>query len=327
MYNLPKWHKDRFEIMPDSKLLEELTKEMVDSTLEHGKPAHFWMLPSEFTSSEMQKVLHAWCGSVGELLLANAEKITEVSGSESIAKDLYEFVKTIDHLGVTENVTFQDLVNKNWRYMDIGTLMDMLLLTVFIDIRRKSGIKILEVGGGFGRLAEFLFLSSNANIQYVNIDAVPVSLMYSYLYLKKMFPNKKVCIKTNDSLIEDKCDILVLPAWHMNNIANDQFDLTVNIESMQEMNQELVDFYLKYLNQATCRNGLIYLVNSRDYKFKGIWNIPENWKCVLRHRTPRSWSRNHPVEMFIKTSRPMLKDNMIREAFYKRELKNCQNVA
>jgi putative sugar O-methyltransferase len=326
MYTLPHWNHDRFKIEPNKDLLRDLTIEMQNSMAQHGKPSKFWMLPDELVSAEMELVLNAWCGTVGELFLSDEKKIAEISGSKTIVNELERFIKSIDHLGIMENQTIQDLANKNWRYMDLGSLMDMLLLTAFVDLENEKPYKILEIGGGFGRLADFLFLSSKANLKYVNIDAVPVSLMYAYLYLKKNFPNKKVSIKTNNSQPEDHCDILILPAWHIDKTSINQADISINIESMQEMSQELVDFYFSYINENTCKNGLIYLVNSRDYKFQGAWNIPKNWRCILKNRTPRSWTLNHPVEIFINDKATSSRENMIRNAFYQRELQNCKII-
>ena len=188
MYTLPHWNHDRFKIEPNKDLLRDLTIEMQNSMAQHGKPSKFWMLPDELVSAEMELVLNAWCGTVGELFLSDEKKIAEISGSKTIVNELERCIKSIDHLGIMENQTIQDLANKNWRYMDLGSLMDMLLLTAFVDLENEKPYKILEIGGGFGRLADFLFLSSKANLKYVNIDAVPVSLMYAYLYLKKNFP-------------------------------------------------------------------------------------------------------------------------------------------
>ena len=67
---------------------------------------------------------------------------------------------------------------------------------------------------------------------------------------------------------------------------------------MQEMNQFHVDYYLNLFDKVITPNGMIYLSNEKDYVFSGLWNYPSRWKNVLKLRTPRSWTRNSPTEIF-----------------------------
>jgi len=91
------------------------------------------------------------------------------------------------------------------------------------------------------------------------------------------------------------------------------------------MDQHLVDYYIDYIDQITNLGGLIYLVNSRDYKFKGEWRFPSHWCCLLRHNTLRSWTINHPHEIFIKSMKDSdyCRQNYLRNAFFIREIRRC----
>jgi len=166
----------------------------------------------------------------------------------------------------------------------------------------------------------------DSRISYVNVDAVPASLMYSYQYLKHRFPEKKVRILTSESSPDEDFDFLIVPAWQLDKLSFRDFDIGINIESLQEMNQELVDYYLNYFDDVVKDDGLIYLVNSREYRFKGTWNIPGNWQCLLRHRTPRSWTTNHPAEIFRKTKFNQSPQNILRTAFFNQELGYLRRV-
>ena len=322
--HLPAWNSDRFDISADMELLGILTKDLESCQMSHQKPAECWVLPRHLMQGTMGDMMAPWCGQVGQLPLADLDLVARVSGSTELIPKYDEFLRAIDHHGLLQGITMQDLAARQWRVMDLGSLMDFLLVSAFYDFSTATH-RILEVGGGFGRLADFLALATDSKIQYVNIDAVPVSLMYSYQYLKNSFPEKKVRILTSATPHDFDFDFLILPAWQINKLNIGKFDMSINIESMQEMNQELVDFYLRYFENSTCENGLVYLVNAREYKFKGTWNIPENWQCLMRHRTPRSWTANHPAEIYRKNELNHRSQNMLRSAFFEHEV--CNLVA
>lgn len=324
-FKLPQWDLRRLDVVADMALLDSLTKDMESSSKSFHKPASWWMLPQELVKGTIADLMAPWCGDVGQLPLSDLAQIVKISGSADLIAKYEYFLRSIDHQNLLQGITLQELGARNWRFMDLGSLMDLLFISAFYDFS-SARHKILEVGGGFGRLAEFMSLATDAKIQYVNVDAVPVSLMYSYQYLRHHFPEKKVQIFSSDSTPDEDFDFLIFPAWHLDKFSLRNFDLCVNIESMQEMNQELVDFYLKYFDNAIKTEGLIYLVNSREYKFKGDWNIPENWQCMLRHRTPRSWTANHPAEMFRKTEFNQNNQNMLRTAFFNQELSCLESL-
>jgi putative sugar O-methyltransferase len=316
---LPKWGSDRFDVDADMGLLQSLTEDMENHSNSLGVPASWWLLPKERVKGTMADLMEAWCGCVGELPLSDLGEIAKVSGSSSMIASYEAYLRSIDHQRLLHGISLKDLGNANWRVMDLGSLMDYLLVSAFLDVSKES-LRVLEVGGGFGRLAEFLALTGGLHLQYVNIDAVPASLMYSHQYLKHQFPNRKVTMFSPDRGVDSDCDFLVVPAWHLEQLQLSNFDLGINIESMQEMSQELVDNYLGYFEKKVRSDGLIYLVNSKDYKFQGSWNIPDNWQCLFRHRTPRSWSLNHPAEIFRRTTHNQSSQNMLRTANFEQEL-------
>ena len=320
---LPSWTGSRFNVRPNVELLAQLNQELAESPMSFHKPASCWMLPEELSNGSMGDLMAPWCGRVGQIPLANLDEVVNVSGSADLIPNYERFLRSIDHCGLLNGISLRDLGERQWRVMDLGSLMDFLLLSAFSDFSSgQDRFKIIEVGGGFGRLIEFLVLATDAKIKYVNVDAVPVSLMYSYQYLSQAFPEKTVRILAGYASVDDDCDFLVVPAWHLHKLAGSSFDMGVNIESMQEMNQELVDHYLNFFDRSVKGGGLIYLVNAREYKFKGDWNIPENWQCLLRHRTPRSWTANHPTDIFRKASVSQHAQNTLRAAFFGHELQS-----
>lgn len=316
---LPEWDFDRFKAPPDLAMLERLNADMVACPDPVLRPASWWMLPPELMNGTMGALLDPWVGSAGEMLLSDADKI-RASGAAPWVLGLENYLRAIDYLGCLGGVALEDLADAQWRVTDLGSLIDYLLNFAFLD-EQTPRLRVLEIGGGFGRLAEFLALVHAPGIQYVNVDAVPASLMYCHQYLKHRFPDKKVRLFSPEMPADDAFDFLIVPSWHLPALKHAEFDLGVNIESMQEMNQGLVDFYLGLLDKKVRDGGQIYLANSREYKFRGTWSMPDNWKCVFRQRTARAWTEDHPAEIFKKTGMDQRRENALRAAAYAEELR------
>lgn len=195
-------------------------------------------------------------------------------------------------------------------------MWDINLMTSCLEGFDIEAPTIVEIGGGFGRLAEAFFSVYTAPITYVMIDSVPASLMYAYLYLKHALVGKKVGIYYRDGADIRDWDVYIVPSWHFEEINPHTYDLAVNVQSMQEMHQHHVDYYLSLLDRITRPGGLIYLCNRRDHRFKGSWNIPHNWQCLLKCMCPRSWIREFPSEIYSKAQGDFRKFNAIVEAQY-----------
>lgn len=241
--------------------------------------------------STMLQMMDPWIGCNG-MSHITAESLMEYS----------PFLRSIDFLSIVDNYFNTDCSLKNQEnkllITDLGSIIDINLIHLFSN--NLSQIKILEVGGGYGRLAEAAFnIYGNKNVKMVLTDSVPASLLYAYKYLSKHFPNLKIGFYyNNDNFDLEEFDCYIIPSWHFENLNSYTFDICCNIQSMQEMNQYHVDYYLNLFDKIINKTGIIYLSNEHDYVFKGHWNYPARWNKLLKIRTPRSWTRNSPTEIF-----------------------------
>ncbi|MBM6582641.1 putative sugar O-methyltransferase [Microvirga sp. BT689] len=323
-FRLPSWDETRFSVAPNRPLFEELTAAMLahNESIDLGP----WMrLPEEQVSGTMELMLDPWCGVLGQIPLLEPSRIADCSGKPHYLEDYHRYLRSIDHYGLLNDVTFEDLGQRGWRLFDLGSLIDFLLISAFVDFQSKR-TNVLEIGGGFGRLAEFLPLVTNADFRYINIDAAPVSLMYSYEYLRARFPEKRVVMFSPEKKIEDY-DFLIVPTWHADALPKEAVDLVINVESMQEMNQTLVDYYLSYIDERTPVGSHIYLVNSREWLFKGTWNFPPSWEVLYRHRTVRAWTPDQPAELFRKADVVVEAVNRLRKAAFDQEVDAVRQIA
>lgn len=258
--------------------------------------------------STLSQMLDPWVGQVG-MQKVNIEQV----------KAYRVLLEKIDLCELTGDDLFTTAVKQNMLNTDLGSIMDVNLIANLIPFLPGEKYSILEIGGGYGRLAEALTNGVDNSLHYVLVDAVPGSLLYAKHYLEKAFPNKHIGFYLDD-LYDDTYDFYILPPWHLNLISNTAFDLCINVESMQEMEQQHVDYYIALFDKLIKDSGHIYISNSRAYHFKGTWRFPDNWEMIMCHNTPRSWTNDHPTLMFKKTKENYRKRNYIIDGLYAQQV-------
>ncbi len=164
--------------------------------------------------------------------------------------------------------------------------MDLNLINVYADFPGPRSTTILEVGGGYGRLAEAFYNTFSETMKYVLVDAVPASIMYAYLNMSKCTSAKVGFYYNHDELDLNKFDVYVMPSWHFKRLNNSEYDISINVESMQEMAQVHVDFYMGLFDAVTRPDGLIYISNGRrSPRFEGA--APGSGRSLLDGRASR----------------------------------------
>jgi hypothetical protein len=243
--------------------------------------------------SNMKQMLDPWIGCTGLQSISPGFVSLYLAFIKEI--DFLNIVPTYFNLDGSLKVEAQKLI-----IADLGSMIDVNLIDTYASPTKP--MKVIEVGGGYGRLAEALINIYDYKIKYCLVDVVPASILYSYQYLKKTFPNLRIGFYyNNDAFDFERFDCFIIPAWHFERINNITYDIAVNIQSMQEMEQHHVDYYLTLFDEIIKINGLIYLANEKDYIFQGKWNFPKNWEILLKHQSPRYFTRRSPLEMFRKT--------------------------
>ena len=173
---------------------------------------------------------------------------------------------------------------------DLGTVIDLSIIDQFQNI--NSNLTILEIGGGYGRLAGGFAVNGNFN-SYNLVDVVPSSLSLAEIYLNDNHLNvhkgfSGIYSKTINLLNLD--DLSDLPAQSI--------DLVINLESFQEMTQEWVDFWIKIINSKTKSDSYFYHSNSFGYKNFFELNLGESWKLISVYDHPRHWTNEHRTEVW-----------------------------
>ena len=124
------------------------------------------------------------------------------------------------------------------------------------EINKLSNPIICEIGAGWGGFTHCLFQKLN-NSKFVIVD-LPETLIFSYLYLSELYPDKKIKLYNYEANSINECDFLLIPSDSFEEFS-EQIDLTVNLCSFQEMTSPQVEKYIKKI--SSLKSEYIYSLN------------------------------------------------------------------
>jgi len=120
----------------------------------------------------------------------------------------------------------------------------------------KNESIICEIGGGWGGFAH-CFCTIFPNTKYVIVD-LPNTLIFSYLFLSELFPEKKVKLFNYEAKSTEECDFLLIPNTEFDKY-DGSIDGAINICSFQEMTSSQVSDYIFKLHDMGSK--FIYSLN------------------------------------------------------------------
>jgi putative sugar O-methyltransferase len=109
-------------------------------------------------------------------------------------------------------------------------------------------MRVIELGAGMGHLARTMRLLglSRSNV----IIDIPETLVFSHCFLKKNFPGAKLLLvddRTPASFTLSDYDFVFVPALFADRVLDDRFDLFVNTASMGEMKNEVIRYWMDFI--------------------------------------------------------------------------------
>ena len=190
-------------------------------------------------------------------------------------------------------------------FVSLDAEMQYRLITNFLKIKKNKN-NILEIGGGFGCLAEKLF--KNESVNSLVLTDLPGTLLTAYYYLASNYGMEKVVLinkieELKDLDINISKKIILVPTCFYKEISNiKNLDLVCNFGSFSEMSLETVKFYLDNLpkeismsinanSNISTKNLNTLEVTSNKFNFKdnGFTKILENlyspYYCAYRYKT------------------------------------------
>ena len=184
------------------------------------------------------------------------------------------------------------LIDKN--FVVIGSFFNHIYSKIIINyLDNNRNNSIVDLGAGYGKLAYYI-LSKVKNCNFIDFD-IPETLVLASYYLAKSFPNKKTFFygeKQFDQDLTKKFDLVFLPNWEFKNIKNDSIDITINRNSLGEMDSNAAINFINHIhrsskyffsmNHETFKNkfsdGKYSLINKEfnmDNKFRELIRYPD----------------------------------------------------
>lgn len=218
---------------------------------------------------------YTWVNGITGVLGANFIKDIE---KYRLSVPINEIIKKHDYLKIDESILFNTMTVLLYDYVsnkypeviedcDEGEVGNPLFISIngkkvsqdilssaieyssVVKGRGQVPNKILELGAGSGRTAEF-FLKKHENIKYVICDIVP-ALYVSQFYLAKIFTNKRIFKFRefeNYSEIKDefeKSDVAFIMPHQLDLLPDKHFDTFMAIDCLHEMKEEQIKDYFK----------------------------------------------------------------------------------
>lgn len=171
-----------------------------------------------------------------------------------------------------------------------------VILSCLTSLPAKPDV-ILEIGGGYGAPARLWMRNPIWCPRcYVILD-IPESLFFADVFLRKEFGSDSVLYVTSAADLNSesigKFKFILVPLALHGALNNVDVDLVINTGSLQEMDEEWVDFYGKWLDGLRCRwfytlnyfaqpvNALFESCNLYSPRLSGGWRA-----LVLRWNPP-----------------------------------------
>jgi hypothetical protein len=220
--------------------------------------------------------------------------------TEADLRSYERYLRAIDHCNLLEADLLAQARSGGWLLTDLGSIIDADLILGFALLPNQEKVRIVEIGGGYGRLAEVLVNVLGNNCHYVMVDSVPATMMFAYRYLRQALPNSKVGSFYEGDAYSADWTVYIMPSWQLEKLQSRSFNIAINIESFQEMSQYHVRTYLGHLTRLLGEGQLLYISNAWRYLYKDGFNIPTNFQTLMLQNTPRSWSAIHPTHILRK---------------------------
>jgi putative sugar O-methyltransferase len=219
---------------------------------------------------------------------------------------LWDYVCSRDGRGLTRSIDEPSLGNPlvvGYRGRRLSqdlcnSALEMIAIVDGLPGRRPPDAGILELGGGYGRLA-WMFLECFPTVRYLVVD-IPPALAVAERYLSSLFPDRRrFGFRRFDSFEDvreefEAAQIVFLTPNQLAAVPTPSVGLSINVSSLHEMRPDQIAFYLETLDAHT--DGHFYSkqwirsVNPDDGVVIGrdAYPIPATWTTVF--------DRQHPVQ-------------------------------
>ena len=156
-----------------------------------------------------------------------------------------------------------------------------------ILLRNINQPTILELGGGFGGMVYYC-MRDTPNSKYICVDLPENAALQAY-YLKSMFPDKVIKLYGEPGYRSDY-DILIMPNYAIEELAENEVNLSFNSYSLAEMSIEAMSNYVEIISKIT--SDYFYHINHVHWEVSADSFPVDFKKFQLLFRNPTNWGKD-----------------------------------
>ena len=169
--------------------------------------------------------------------------------------------------------TFQGM-KKKWPDSKTHILTDATIKSYFylqLIEDKMPGLKnatVCEIGPGTGNMASLFYHHFNNKLFLVDL---PRTFFFSFTFLAQSYPTARIALPNevaDKNFDPQNYDIIMLTPQQTSHIKNQSVDLTVNVHSMQEMNDEAIYSYFDLVDRISKPGGGSFFV---QIEWKKSW--------------------------------------------------------
>ncbi|MFA6238872.1 MAG: putative sugar O-methyltransferase [Bacteriovorax sp.] len=141
-------------------------------------------------------------------------------------------------------------------------VLETILSTLKIkNFKEKNINSVCIIGDGYGYLGTLLkLIEPDVKIFSINLGR---QQLFDYYTTRNVHPEKKLLLykDTTRSSEVEKADFIFIEAQNYQCLENLNIDLFINIVSMQEMNNSVIQNYFKYMRNSLAKNKYFFCLN------------------------------------------------------------------
>lgn len=160
-----------------------------------------------------------------------------------------------------------------------------------IEVREIASPRVLEIGGGLAGVGYLLRRNFGERLTYFSAD-LPETLLIQEWYLRNCFPDAPHTFKGDAAPARFVPGGLNFINAYVIESQDFEFDVAVNIDSMQEMNSEAVAAYLGFIERNITPDGFFFFQNHYGHASSSVpepseYPLDASWTIGLAEAAPQ----------------------------------------